>query len=99
MPYNGFLDGQMADFLWLRHALEDSGSGVDTPAAVIVETVQGEGVSALIHRRAVELRREESRGLLQDRRVFPRINGHPRCALTQLIWVLPLCWHGNHPSG
>ena len=52
MPYDGFLDGQTADFLWLRHALEDSGSGVDTPAAVIVETVQGKGVSALIHRRA-----------------------------------------------
>ena len=39
----GFLDGQTPDFLWLRHALEDSGSGVDKPAAVIVETVQGEG--------------------------------------------------------
>ena len=43
MPYDGFLDGQTPDFLWLRHALEDSGSGVDKPAAVIVETVQGEG--------------------------------------------------------
>jgi diaminobutyrate-2-oxoglutarate transaminase len=43
MPYDGFFDGQTADFLWLRHALEDSGSGVDKPAAVIVETVQGEG--------------------------------------------------------
>lgn len=42
-PYDGFLDGQTSDFLWLRHALEDSGSGVDKPAAVIVETVQGEG--------------------------------------------------------
>ncbi|MET1088916.1 MAG: diaminobutyrate--2-oxoglutarate transaminase [Arthrobacter sp.] len=43
MPYDGFLDGPTADFLWLRHALEDSGSGLDKPAAVIVETVQGEG--------------------------------------------------------
>lgn len=43
MPYDGFFDGQTPDFLWLRHALEDSGSGVDKPAAVIVETVQGEG--------------------------------------------------------
>ena len=43
MPYDGFFDGQTADFLWLRHALEDSGSGIDKPAAVIVETVQGEG--------------------------------------------------------
>jgi diaminobutyrate-2-oxoglutarate transaminase len=43
MPYDGFLDGQAPDFLWLRLALEDSGSGLDKPAAVIVETVQGEG--------------------------------------------------------
>lgn len=43
MPYDGFLDGPSADFPWLRQALEDSGSGVDKPAAVIVETVQGEG--------------------------------------------------------
>jgi diaminobutyrate-2-oxoglutarate transaminase len=43
MPYDGFFDGQTPDFLWLRHALEDSGSGMDRPAAVIVETVQGEG--------------------------------------------------------
>ena len=38
-----FFDGQTPDFLWLRQALEDSGSGMDKPAAVIVETVQGEG--------------------------------------------------------
>lgn len=43
MPYDGFLDGPTTDFPWLRQALEDSGSGVDKPAAVIVETVQGEG--------------------------------------------------------
>lgn len=43
MPYDGFFESQMSDFLWLRHALEDSGSGLDKPAAVIVETVQGEG--------------------------------------------------------
>ena len=43
MPYDGFFDGQTPDFLWLRHALEDSGSGLDKPAPVIVETVQGEG--------------------------------------------------------
>ena len=43
MPYDGFLDGPSTDFPWLRQALEDSGSGVDKPAAVIVETVQGEG--------------------------------------------------------
>lgn len=43
VPYDGFLDGETSDFLWLRRALEDSGSGLDKPAAVIVETVQGEG--------------------------------------------------------
>ncbi|ADD45442.1 diaminobutyrate--2-oxoglutarate transaminase [Stackebrandtia nassauensis] len=43
MPYDGYLDGQTPDFLWLRSLLEDSGSGLDKPAAVIVETVQGEG--------------------------------------------------------
>jgi diaminobutyrate-2-oxoglutarate transaminase len=43
MPYDGYLGSQAPDFLWLRHALEDTGSGVDKPAAVIVETVQGEG--------------------------------------------------------
>jgi diaminobutyrate-2-oxoglutarate transaminase len=43
IPYDGYFNGQMPDFLWLRKALEDTGSGVDMPAAVIVETVQGEG--------------------------------------------------------
>ena len=43
IPYEGYLDRQTDDLLWLRRALEDSGSGMDKPAAVIVETVQGEG--------------------------------------------------------
>ncbi|GGM44221.1 diaminobutyrate--2-oxoglutarate transaminase [Longimycelium tulufanense] len=43
MPYDGYLDGQLPDFLWLDRLLSDSGSGLDHPAAVIVETVQGEG--------------------------------------------------------
>jgi diaminobutyrate-2-oxoglutarate transaminase len=43
MPFDGFLDGRTPDFLWLESVLDDSGSGVDVPAAVIVETVQGEG--------------------------------------------------------
>ncbi|QSB04578.1 diaminobutyrate--2-oxoglutarate transaminase [Natronoglycomyces albus] len=43
MPFDNYMDGQMPDFLWLRSLLEDSGSGLDQPAAVIVETVQGEG--------------------------------------------------------
>jgi diaminobutyrate-2-oxoglutarate transaminase len=43
MPFDNYLDGKTPDFLWLRSLLDDSGSGLDKPAAVIVETVQGEG--------------------------------------------------------
>lgn len=43
MPFDDYLDGQTPDFIWLESLLEDSGSGLNTPAAVIVETVQGEG--------------------------------------------------------
>ncbi|NMR30409.1 diaminobutyrate--2-oxoglutarate transaminase [Arthrobacter sp. SF27] len=43
IPYDGYLDRQTDDLLWLQRSLEDSGSGLDKPAAVIVETVQGEG--------------------------------------------------------
>ncbi|MDN5755279.1 MAG: diaminobutyrate--2-oxoglutarate transaminase [Arthrobacter sp.] len=43
IPFDGYLEGEQADFVWLEHLLEDSSSGVDKPAAVIVETVQGEG--------------------------------------------------------
>ncbi len=43
IPYDGFLGTRDFGFHWLRHALEDSGSGLERPAAVIVETVQGEG--------------------------------------------------------
>lgn len=42
MPYDGYLAG--ADSLaYLSKALKDGSSGVDAPAAIIVETVQGEG--------------------------------------------------------
>src|SRR5690625_630606 len=43
IPYDDYLDGETPDFLWLDRVLDDSGSGVDKPAAIIVETVQGEG--------------------------------------------------------
>jgi diaminobutyrate-2-oxoglutarate transaminase len=36
-------DGQVPDFQWLERLLSDKGSGLDSPAAAIVETVQGEG--------------------------------------------------------
>jgi diaminobutyrate-2-oxoglutarate transaminase len=43
MPFDNYLEGQTPDFLWFERLLEDSGSGLNHPAAVIVETVQGEG--------------------------------------------------------
>ncbi|MFB7032379.1 diaminobutyrate--2-oxoglutarate transaminase [Streptomyces sp. NPDC056295] len=43
MPFDHYFDGQVPDFLWFERLLEDPGSGLDHPAAVIVETVQGEG--------------------------------------------------------
>jgi diaminobutyrate-2-oxoglutarate transaminase len=43
LPYDDYFEGQIEDFIWLEKVLEDSGSGVDKPAAIIVETVQGEG--------------------------------------------------------
>jgi diaminobutyrate-2-oxoglutarate transaminase len=43
MPYDNYFDGTVPDFLWLDKLLADSGSGLNEPAAVIVETVQGEG--------------------------------------------------------
>lgn len=43
IPYDDYFDGSVTDFIWLERVLEDSGSGVDKPAAIIVETVQGEG--------------------------------------------------------
>ncbi len=43
MPYDNYFDGQYPDFLYFEKLLEDSGSGLNEPAAVIVETLQGEG--------------------------------------------------------
>ncbi len=43
MPYDGYLGPDMNTITYLRKALEDHSSGLDTPAAVIVETVQAEG--------------------------------------------------------
>ena len=43
MPFDHYLDDQVPDFIWLEKLLADSGSGLNEPAAVIVETVQGEG--------------------------------------------------------
>ncbi|MFI7117062.1 diaminobutyrate--2-oxoglutarate transaminase [Amycolatopsis sp. NPDC049868] len=43
MPYDNYFDGSIPDFLYFEKLLEDSGSGLNEPAAVIVEGVQGEG--------------------------------------------------------
>lgn len=43
IPYDDYFSGATEDFLWLERVLGDSGSGVDKPAAIIVESVQGEG--------------------------------------------------------
>ncbi|WP_085505438.1 diaminobutyrate--2-oxoglutarate transaminase [Thalassobacillus devorans] len=43
MPYDNFVDESMDTLEYLERFLEDNGSGVDLPAAMILETVQGEG--------------------------------------------------------
>lgn len=43
MPYDGYLGSDIDTTAYLDKVLSDSSSGVDKPAAVIVETVQGEG--------------------------------------------------------
>src|SRR5699024_1963172 len=43
MPYDDYLDGESSDFAYFERLLTDSGSGLNTPAAAIVDTVQGEG--------------------------------------------------------
>ncbi|SHK36405.1 diaminobutyrate aminotransferase apoenzyme [Pseudonocardia thermophila] len=43
MPYDNYFDGTVPDFLLLEKLLADSGSGLNEPAGIIVETVQGEG--------------------------------------------------------
>ncbi len=43
LPYDRALGGEAPDFAWFDRLLDDPGSGLDLPAAVIVECVQGEG--------------------------------------------------------
>jgi diaminobutyrate-2-oxoglutarate transaminase len=43
MPYDGYLGSTVDTTEYLDKVLSDRSSGVDTPAAAIVETVQGEG--------------------------------------------------------
>lgn len=43
MPYDSFVSDKLDTVEYLERFLEDNGSGVDIPAAMILETVQGEG--------------------------------------------------------
>ncbi|GEK86078.1 diaminobutyrate--2-oxoglutarate transaminase [Microbacterium aerolatum] len=43
MPYDDYFNQDYPDFFYLERLLTDSGSGLNLPAAVIVESVQGEG--------------------------------------------------------
>ena len=43
MPYDGYIDGRLDTAGYLEAVLADASSGADAPAAIILETVQGEG--------------------------------------------------------
>lgn len=43
MPYSNYMEDDVDSIDYLERFLEDSGSGVELPAAIILETVQGEG--------------------------------------------------------
>jgi len=43
MPFAGYLGEEMDTLDYFQRCMEDDGSGIDLPAAVILETVQGEG--------------------------------------------------------
>lgn len=43
MPYDGYLGSDINTLDYIESYLKDSGSGISLPAAVIVETLQGEG--------------------------------------------------------
>lgn len=43
LPFDGYFGGETDTVAYLRRLLNDTGSGVDLPAAVIFETIQAEG--------------------------------------------------------
>lgn len=43
MPFDGYMDGGLDTAGYLEAMLADASSGVDAPAAILLETVQGEG--------------------------------------------------------
>ena len=70
MPYDGYLGGNFDSLMVFEAYLKDAGSGMDRPAAAIVETVQGEGginvASTEWLRRLEELCREHDVLLIVD---------------------------------
>jgi diaminobutyrate-2-oxoglutarate transaminase len=50
MPYDGYFGPGVDTLTYLRRHLEDDSSGVDLPAAVIVETIQAEGGINVAHK-------------------------------------------------
>jgi diaminobutyrate-2-oxoglutarate transaminase len=43
MPFDGYLGADIDTLVYLRRALADTSSGIDLPAAIVLETVQAEG--------------------------------------------------------
>ncbi|MFB5664230.1 diaminobutyrate--2-oxoglutarate transaminase [Alteribacillus sp. HJP-4] len=43
MPYDNYINNTTQEIEYIKRFLDDNGSGVETPAAFILETVQGEG--------------------------------------------------------
>ncbi len=43
LPYDGYFGPNIDTIEYLRKMISDGSSGIDTPAAIIVETIQGEG--------------------------------------------------------
>jgi len=43
MPYDNYFDDRIDSIEYIDQLLQDTGSGIDAPAAVIVETIQAEG--------------------------------------------------------
>jgi diaminobutyrate-2-oxoglutarate transaminase len=70
MPYDGYLGPSIDTLALLERVLDDGGSGIERPAAIIVETVQGEGGLAAASiswlRRLAELARRHEILLVVD---------------------------------
>lgn len=62
MPYDGYFGPEVDTIAYFERLLNDTGSGLDHPAAVLLETIQGEGginvaSAAWLHRLAAVCRR------------------------------------------